>query len=57
MEERKLEETKKKDNMSFIDGVDFAKGSGLVPVVVQDQKDEGCLDGRIRKQGGRRSFV
>jgi|SRR5208283_3526516 len=42
MEEKKFEETKK-DSTSFINRVDFAKGSGLVPVVVQDQKTKDVL--------------
>jgi phosphoribosyl-AMP cyclohydrolase len=40
--EGKFEETKK-DGTNFIDRVDFAKGSGLVPVVVQDQKTKDVL--------------
>jgi len=41
-EERRSEKTKR-DNERLIDTVDFSKGSGLVPVVVQDQKTKDVL--------------
>ena len=38
-----MEVATRKDDANFIDRVDFVKGNGLVPVVVQDQKTKDVL--------------